>query len=142
MTTQLNSLRRPGVGLFLAILMGGCVFAIIMAIAGGCGSGSAVGHIKGFVRLNGKPLSGGTVQFKGIDGKDKYAPISPTGEYRIREVPQGEAKIAVLPASPDPFPGKLPRKSDIPVRYQNPGTSGLTHQVTRGEQDRDIDLEP
>src|ERR1700687_1877667 len=132
MTTRLSSLRRPRVGLYLAISMAaGCGLAIIMAFAGGCGSGD---HIKGVVRLNGKTLQGGTVLFKGADGEEKYAPISSTGKYEIRDVPRGEAKIAVLPASPDPFPGKLPRKTDIPDRYQNPGTSGLIHQVTKGEK--------
>ena len=130
-----------------------CLFATT-----GFGCSPPTGKVLGTVRFKGELLHSGTVKFVGADGKEVYGPISPDGEYQVSGLAVGEARISVVsrPAVPEglrrfpnpasPFsgaPGPAPDKVvEIPLKYNDTQTSGLTYVVTSGEQHHAIDLPP
>lgn len=114
------------------------------------------GDVSGTVRLDGKPLVFGTVQFEASDGKLHNGIIEEDGSYFIPGVARGETKVAVSsqnPTSaafqplhrvgienkttrPKPIQGWFP----IPSKYEMFSKSGLTIDVKSGENKTDIDL--
>jgi hypothetical protein len=127
---------RPAVGLLLA------AFLVL-----GCEPGER-GEVRGKVLLDGSPVTGGTVIFRGADGKESRATIGPGGSYKVSDVAVGEATIAVAnrpipmglrdPAGPGAK--SEPPPAVIPERYKDPKTSKLTCRVTSGEQTYTIEL--
>jgi hypothetical protein len=131
----------------------------VLAVAG-CGPGS--GSVSGKVTYKGTPLPGGTVTFMTSDQKVKTAIIGSDGTYSIDKVTTGPAKIAVTPLVPLPpmmpggmamDPGKVDapegdaaappaadKSASIPEHYKDPEKSGLTHTVTTGKQEHNIEL--
>lgn len=140
-------------------------WAGVIAVACGCGSGRGqLGEVGGMVSVNGRPIAAGqivlevpgarTAQGRIIDGRivdvTSYAP----GDG----APFGLAGIAVFatesiastdtarkPATPeeamaagglDPVVGK----SLIPARYNDPRTSGLTHDIVPGRNELHLEL--
>jgi hypothetical protein len=129
------------------------VCLLLLCAAWGCG-GSA-GTIAGKVSYRGKVLAGGTVTLFNADGvKIRSVPIRPDGSYRASGLPVGLTKIAVESKAPSGLPPVLvprpPEKYDladgatpavpIPPHYKDAGKSGLTVEVTAGDQKHDIDL--
>jgi hypothetical protein len=121
-----------------------CLVALFLA---GCGG---QGDISGTVTYKGAPLSGGTVVFFDSRNGTANSPIGPDGSYNITSVPTGEARIAVFPPTDirfgfgehDPPPKKTDAKRiDLPTKYNDPGTSGLTYRVRRGPQEHAIALD-
>jgi hypothetical protein len=119
--------------------------------------------VSGIVTYDGRPLPSGTVLFHGENGRVEHALISPDGAYTIAEAPQGAVRITVHPhaSAPLAFPtrGKPPPQAtenlpsagtekrdgkfvDVPSRYRDPDSSGLTFEVRAGSQKHDIDLRP
>jgi hypothetical protein len=114
------------------------------AISGpGCGGGGRPNlvPVAGQVTLDGRPLTSGQVVFhpdaaRGNNSLDEpRGPIDAQGRYELSTVGQkgvvpGWYKVAVIATEPfDPqHPYVLP-KSLIPVRYNDPSASGLTHEV-------------
>jgi hypothetical protein len=114
--------------------------------------------VSGKVILDGKPLKGrGTVTFEGSKGGVSTL-ITSEGTYSLPDAPVGPVRITlglgwstdsgngVVPSGPPPK--KAPKKvvapakpvKNIPEKYTNPQTSGLTYTVKPGEQTFDIVL--
>jgi hypothetical protein len=139
------SMRRLGLCPMLAI-------SLLSLTALGCGRS---GNVSGQVRLEGKPLVFGTVQFEGSDGRLQQANIERDGSYYVTGVALGDAMVAVSsrnPKSSDFIPiekegmPKMPRLPDIPgwfpipKTYEKFATSGLTFPIKAGENQIDIEL--
>jgi hypothetical protein len=111
------------------------------------------GVITGTVKFAGAPLPSGTVYFVDSDGKAWHSGIGANGLYRIEKVPVGLAKIKVVSHLRGPTTSanargpdapKNPRKEtlavQIPQKYNDAKTSGLTYDVQYGQQTYDIEL--
>jgi hypothetical protein len=115
-------------------------------LAGGCGvRGTPAGQVEGQVSLRGQPVTRGNVNFllkeKGvgavaaIDGAGKYAFAAPleAGTYAVYVTP--------MPPEPAPPGTATPRAApEIPARYQDPSTSGLSCTVKHGRNELPIAL--
>jgi hypothetical protein len=113
----------------------------------GCGRKPEVpwGTAEGKVLLDGVPVTQGTIIFdnasRGVarladiqaDGSFVQRSIDfpglPVGHYRVAINPLGISKGDFVPA----VPSKTPQRSPIPERYHRPDTSGLTAEVSAGE---------
>jgi hypothetical protein len=128
--------------------------------------------VKGKVTYGKDHLTTGTVQFYGEDNAFASATIDKNGNYEMNDAPVGPVKVVVSvpkfmpgglrslasggakvkdkgsvdPENPDrriPIVGEVPsRVVNIPDRYGNVETSGLTYTVEKGEQTHDIPLPP
>jgi hypothetical protein len=139
----------------------------LVALSGvvGCGGGGT-GTVSGKVTYKDAkggevPVKGGTVIFN-AKSKSVSADINEDGTYTAKDVPVGEAKIAVqtkalgiraamgkeksIPADSPMFKGgKSPEEAarrfvEIPENYEDAQTSGLTYVVKLGPQDHDLPL--
>lgn len=127
----------------------------------GCSDKPKMAKVKGTVTLDGKPLPFGTVTFeaKGLrsaTGKIVNGEITevttydpgdgaPVGSHRIAVTANAEPGSAVQ-ANPGDPPAKAPKgdymsgKSLIPSAYNDPATSGLTADITSGENNVELKL--
>jgi hypothetical protein len=120
--------------------------------------------VKGRVLYKGTPLPGGEVAFHPAQGEGTSgtAVIDETGNYSIN-APQGEVKITVdndmlrpgggmkqhsasqgkgagpRPGGPEPTVVKG-KYVQLPAKYRSPETTDLRYTVTKGEQNKDIEL--
>ena len=141
---------------------------LALTLAGaGC---SSSGTVTGKVTYKGEPLAGGTVLFVSEGRGSVSAQIGRDGAYTAEKVPTGTVQIAVETQSvkgSEPAPQatrqmppaglELPkaaenspiyksragarRYTEIPKKYSDPKTSGLTCTVSGGNQKYDIPLE-
>jgi hypothetical protein len=120
--------------------------AAALAAALGCGaSGPPTGKVSGTVLLAGKPLTRGTVNFlmkeKGIGAE---APIDATGKYAFATpLEAGTYAVSVTPPPPEPVPpGTRPAKvaPEIPAKFRQPTSSGLSYTVKSGQNEYPIAL--
>ena len=140
------NLLRPRRDALVALLLG--------ASLAGCGPGQ--GEVSGVVRVNGRPLPFGTIQFLGADGVPRAGKIQPDGTFSVG-VPAGEAKVIVscvdearlnrLTAQlaskqgrAAPPPPAAENFSLIPQRYADWNASGLTVLVQPGKTVQDFAL--
>jgi hypothetical protein len=128
----------------------------------GCGAGKA--SLSGKVLFKGRPVTQGSVSVYSETGAFASADIQPDGSYSIPECPTGKLKIAVsspdpqeiaaqaatakasgrlAPNAPEPPAPKAPATSwfSLDPRYANPDDSGLTVDVSAGDNEHDIILE-
>ena len=115
-----------------------------LAFSLGCGmSGTPTGQVSGTVQVRGKPLTKGTVNFlmkeKGIGAE---APIDATGKYAFpTPLEAGTYAVSVTPPPAEPVrPGTRPPRvsQEIPAKFREPTSSGLTYTVKRGSNDYPI----
>ncbi len=120
--------------------------AIGLAVALGCGSsGNPTGQVSGTVQLGSKPLTKGSVNFlmkeKGIGAE---APIDATGKYAFSTpLAVGTYAVTVTPPPVEPVrPGTRPPKvvQEIPARYREPTSSGLSYTVKPGSNEYPITI--
>lgn len=135
-----------------------CRASLLFAgIALTCGCGASKSVVTGKVSYKGKPLAMGTIYMVGADGIAAPAPINPDGTYRIEGVAIGTAKIGVSSPKP-PTPqmlaharkGRAPANAapppdvatwfEIPDKYADPQSSGLTVELKSGPNEHHIDL--
>ncbi len=124
------------------------MMGMVLAVAG-CGPAEKA-DVSGKVRFDGKLMASGTVTFLGSDGARSYSAIGSGGEYSVRGVARGEAKISVVshPFVPSGIanPGGAAKPDDgsikIPPRYKDAPQSPLSVTVTGPGQKYDIDLTP
>jgi hypothetical protein len=97
--------------------------------------------ISGRVTYQGQPVTSGFVTLIGPDGRKFSASIKADASYRFRgvTVPPGKYRV-VIDESVTLGKGQ-PRGAQIPARYRNPDTSGLTARFNRGENILDLDLQ-
>jgi hypothetical protein len=122
---------------------------LLVLLQTGCESGPPAGTVKGTVKLDGVVLTAGNVQFLGDKGTGT-ANIQPDGTYKCTDAPLGATKVTVvvpnLPGGAAPLGGKdMPKTSSgpsvqVPEKYGNAATSGLTLTVKSGSQTFDISL--
>ena len=119
-----------------------------LAIIAGCKRDPDVGVVRGVVKLQGKPLTGGTIKMEG--GPAQIALMAPIGEdgsyamqtYEADGLPPGSYKVAI--SSQRIAAGDLgvlvtdaqkapPPTVNIPKKYASVETSGLTADVKPGD---------
>lgn len=123
-----------------------------LAAFGGCKPAEKLGRIGGTVTFQGRPVCNGVVLFSCIDkGVNMTAQLQADGTYEIimakgAGLPLGDYKVCVSPppefhpiGQAAPPPKQYP---DIPLKYRNYGTSGLTVTIADGENTFDIDMRP
>ena len=119
------------------------LFIVLLACVSwsiGCGPAEPPsGSVSGKVIYNSKPLTSGVVTLinekSGIGASVK---IDSSGGYHIQTIRTGEYAVAVHSVPPPPG-GKFV-KLDIPEKYQDLQTSGLSVTVEEGENTADLEL--
>jgi hypothetical protein len=118
----------------------------------GCSSGEVRGRISGRVTFEGKPVAEGRVVFTNNQkGIHMTAKIKADGRYEVRTakgagLPLATYQVFVSPPPTEAVTGvfnqKLPVKecADIPPKYRDAATSGLTLTLTEGENRLDIEM--
>jgi hypothetical protein len=119
----------------------------------GCKPKVVLGKVYGQVSFQHEPLDAGIVGFSNeTTGIHMTANLDKEGRYRVSMakgfgLPPGEYQVAVYPFVADlpigsttrPEPREFP---NIPPRYRQPTTSGLTLTVHEGDNPYNIDMEP
>jgi len=130
------------------------VLTIVCLLLSGCGSDEVRGRVVGKVTFQGQPVAEGIVVFANDQkGVHMTADIKPDGSYQIitakgAGLPLGGYTVSVCPPLPQVTTGtfgKPPAKKpypNIPAKYRNPKTAGLTLTVAKGENTFDIDMTP
>lgn len=136
----------------LAALLAG-LLALICPLAG-CQRGEELGHVTGKVTFKGQPVPSGMVIFANKEkGVYMTAPLDSQGAFEVimaqgAGLPLGSYALGVSPPpmdhplGPIEEPPEADKRKDIPRRYRDPATSGLTHEVKSGENVIELDLMP
>ncbi|HEV3262323.1 MAG TPA: hypothetical protein VG013_36060, partial [Gemmataceae bacterium] len=109
---------------------GAWLVVVGLVAAAGC---QGKGNIKGVVKIkdSGKPLPGGRITFLGESGKKAVrSSLIQDGNYSIEDFPAGPVKVVVESGAASSG-GK---KVAIDPKYGNAQESGLTYEVTKGDQ--------
>jgi hypothetical protein len=124
------------------------------AVLAGCDRGEVRGRIAGKVTFQGQPVSEGFVL---LNNNDKAihmtAPLKPDGSYEILTakgagLPLATYGVCVTPPPPPPIDIEAKERPtikqypNIPQKYRNDQTSGLTLTVKEGTNQLDIDMKP
>lgn len=138
------------------------LWAAAVFAAAGCGP-PPTGTVSGVVKVGGQPVASGLITFESEVGKrDVFSAAVIDGKYATDPIPVGPTKVSVVTrqgnpaAAPAPKEGKLmagqsgdltapPRAAaagGVPTKYNSSATSGLTYDVTAGENKKDFDLTP
>jgi hypothetical protein len=119
----------------------------------GCGDkGPKLAPVSGHVTFQGKPVAAGMVRFSNPPaGIDILATLQADGAYSVHMakgngLPEGTYAVAVVPPRVNSpvgtmTPPPLPEYPDIPEKYRQPSTSGLTLTVKPGGNPFDIDMQ-
>jgi len=128
--------------------------SLLIAFAVGCGTSEPpVAAVSGQVLLNDKSVPAGAVSFVSADGRTATAPIV-DGKYTMERAPIGSVKVGITTPSAagnkQMFKQKVEGKSfdgssasgvEVPGRYANPDSSGITLDVpAAGSSSLDIKL--
>jgi hypothetical protein len=132
-----------------------CATLAALLLLSGCGGAKDTPRpVSGKVTLRGKPVAAGFVRFCNPQaGVDILAPLQSNGAYEVMTakgtgLPEGTYQVAIMPPrvsiplGPMKPAAKPPRDQDIPKKYADPSTSGLTFIVTAGENHFDLDMKP
>jgi hypothetical protein len=125
-------------------------WGVLLVGAAGCGASNGPTDVTGTVRFQGQPMTSGEVTFVAADGARKVVRIGPQGQYSVKQLARGKARIAVEslskvpPGLMKPGPGAVREKEEkpveIPKRYNSPDESGLSVEVKGGRMTHPIDL--
>jgi hypothetical protein len=124
------------------------LIAIVLA-ASGCGGGTTKVTVSGTVSYHGRPLSGGMLQFVSADGgAPAAAPIRKDGTFIMTGVVPGDVKVSLqaTPTSAGPSgdktaTGKTITPDDLPEKYRDPETSGLSYTITPATKQLEIKID-
>jgi hypothetical protein len=128
----------------LALCLLGLVAVAVVAVAG-CDKSVKKATIHGTVTYKGQPLRSGFLKFVGPDGTPAGAPIKSDGTFIVTDVVPGEVKVGVV-ATPQgsggPGASQEPKSApvDLPVKYQDPETSGLKYTITSDTKELAIEI--
>jgi len=117
---------------------------LLLVMADGCDDGPSTYTVKGSVSYQGKPVTGGLINFKPARGQPLGGGIKADGSYEF-QLPAGEylVRIDTPPEIPegwkegDPHPELGPR--EVPAKYARFRTSGLTAMVQPSGEPLQID---
>ena len=99
----------------------GVFVAGIFLLTTGCGGGKVgISTVAGKVSYKGKPLTVGTIEFHGSDGKVSSSSINPDGTFLIPDAPVGDDTVVVRVPAPNP---KLPPGHPSSARTSPPWRS-------------------
>lgn len=128
--------------------------AVLAAALAGCGSDEVRGRIAGRITFQGEPLSEGLVFFSNNEnGIHMSGEVKPDGTYDIitakgAGLPLGVYQVRVRPPL-QPLPSGIVQTApkpkqypNIPEKYREYQTSGLTLTVNEGQNQLDIDMKP
>lgn len=135
---------------------------IAASVTCGCGrSGPAFWPISGKVTFQGKPVVVGQIRFcnpkvgidviESLDARGQYTVITgdrkglPEGQYQVAVMPKLDFSKVKCDASGRPIPSTMPsalerNPPNIPAKYQDPATSGLTMTVKPESSVCDVDM--
>ncbi len=128
------------------------LFPIVLGAMAGCGQETKVGSVHGIVRLDGKPLTTGTVRFVPAAGRAATGEIQSDGTFTLGTYGKsdgallGTHKVAIIAyeAAGDGRPAYEARSQSskplVPERYMATGTSRLTFDVKPGNNPAEFDL--
>lgn len=107
------------------------------------------GKIKGVVTYKGAPVKNAAISFVGSSQQGAFGgPLGEDGSYKVPEAAVGDFQIAILPINPQTTMtmtpgGKIaapPERADIPKKYRDTKTSGLTLNVVDGDNEFSVDM--
>lgn len=122
-----------------------------LCLQSGCASSNELlGTVSGTVTLNSAPISEGMLSFISSTGFAATAEVK-DGTYSITSsqygngIPIGEYQVSILSATAksDPLassPEKASVKIEIPKKYADPATSGLSANVNQGAAEFNFEL--
>ncbi|WP_296454382.1 hypothetical protein [Rubinisphaera sp.] len=138
------------------------IFPIVLAGCGGSDDSyqGPTGTVSGIVKLDGSPLTEkANITFLSSEGFVATGQTDSSGNFTLtskgsQQIPVGKYNVAVAPAAPagaSDDPSKYMDadgntieqeviKTKIPASASNPGASGITKEVTEGEQKIEIEL--
>lgn len=114
-------------------------------------SGPRCNPVTGKVTFRGQPVTDGRIRFNNQQAAvDVTAILTPDGSYEMvmaegKGLPEGTYAVAVLPpmakAPLGPMVSAKPQSyPNIPTKYRDPSTSGLTYVVQPGNNTFDVDM--
>ena len=126
------------------------------SIAAGCSEdGPAIGELSGTVTFEGQPVTDGIINFESAAGFGVSVPLTAEGTFELASqygsgIPQGSYRVSVTPPPPPVDPsqpaggtsGPPPDPKNIPRKYRDFSTSGLTVEVTEISSVVTFDLMP
>lgn len=129
---------------------------VALSVVPGCGdsdSSVTIVPISGKVTFEGTPVKGGSIAFANDEGGMIFrADFGSDGSYALLSqhgtgIPPGNYKVSIAPPTPsdEPDPENDPvaqESEDIPKKYRDFSTSGLTADVKEGGGTFDFDMKP
>jgi hypothetical protein len=127
-------------------------FALVALTLAGCSGQESLATVDGIVRLDGRPLTTGTVRFVPPAGRVATGEIQSDGSFRLGTYGQSDGallgmhKVAIIAyqtggdGRPAYESGAQANKPLVPQRYMAPGTSGLTFEVKPGKNQANLEL--
>jgi hypothetical protein len=128
------------------------ILLLTLGTIAGCADDSNIASVEGIVRLDGKPLTSGTVRFVPAAGRAATGTIQSDGTFSLGTYSEsdgaliGTHQVAVIAyeAANDGRPAYEIRaetsKALVPQRYMAVGTSGLSFEVKPGKNEANLDL--
>jgi hypothetical protein len=128
------------------------VLLMTLGTLAGCAEDSKIASVHGIVRLDGKPLTSGTVRFVPAAGRAATGTIQSDGTFSLGTYGEsdgaliGTHQVAVVSyeaadAGRPAYEVRTPiSKPLVPERYMAVGTSGLTFEVKPGKNEANLDL--
>jgi hypothetical protein len=146
----MNRLSQKWRGIFVSMVA--CVISVAFV---GCGdNGPVLYRVSGTVTVEGQPLEKAGVAFQPDESKGNKLGLfpagttDPSGKYELTTsskngAPAGHYKIVIIPYSPPPTGGAVPKAAAIPFdkKFSNPKETDLAFEVTsKSSQTFDIKL--
>jgi hypothetical protein len=137
--------------------------SVCLLLLAGCGGGNtSKAMVKGKVTYNGNPVNGCALVFYATagEGGSILVPVTQEGTYQTPDVPPGEYKIVVQPATVNPqmfnMKGLSPEKAaeakakseslqvkptiPYPEKYKDRLKTDLVRTITKGDQTLNLEL--
>jgi hypothetical protein len=115
------------------------------------GCGPHYGNVSGKVTYKGKPLAGGTITFFDSANRSVPANINSDGTFTATKVASGQARVTVSAPMNINFAGAdgkgktvsadAKNAPQLPAKYSDPEKSGITYDVTSGDQTKEFALD-
>jgi hypothetical protein len=138
----MNWLSQKRRGLFVPVA---AVVAIVAFVGCGGDNGPVLYPVSGTVTVDGQPLEKAGVAFQPDESKGNKLGLFPagttdaSGKYELMTAakngaPAGHYKIVVIPYSPPPTGGAVPKAAAIPFdkKFSNPTQTDLAFEVKEG----------